>query len=71
VIIGGLNKEKLEFYLVKKPQFELISMKRVLKRVKKLIGDVFGFIDFLLPLTKEKSLYNMAFTENIEIGGVV
>lgn len=70
MIIGGQNKRKIEFYLVKKPQFNLISKKEVLKKIKKLIKALKGYINFLPLITKEKSLYNTAFIKTLKTGGV-
>lgn len=70
MIIGGKNKGKLEFYLVKEPQIELISKKEVLKKIKKLIKALKSHINFLLLITKEKSLYNIAYHKKLKSGGV-
>ncbi len=70
MIARGYNIGKLRIYLVRKPRFELISIKEALKEHYNLIRARFNLIAILLSLPKEKSLYNTAFTDNI-IGGVV
>ena len=70
MIVGGYNKGKLEFYIVKKPQFNLISTKKALKEHYKQIKALFNLIHISLSRSKEKSLYNTTFTDNIA-GGVV
>ena len=70
MIARGCNIGKLRIYLVRKPQFELISFVEVLRRLYIVIRGLFGLFGVLLFLPKEKSLYNTTFTENIA-GGVV
>ena len=70
MIARGYNKGKLRIYLVKKPQFELISIKKALKENYNLIKALFNLIHISPFLPKEKSLYNIASTDHIT-GGVV
>jgi len=66
VIIGGSDKEILEFYLAKKPQVNLISKKEVLENLKILFKTLISLFNFL-PLTpKEKSLYNTPNHKNVK-----
>ena len=66
MIVGGYRKEKLEFYLARKPQINLISKKEGLKTIKNLIKTLKSLIHFLLLTPKEKSLYNITYHKNVK-----
>ena len=68
MIVAGCNKEKLKFYLIKKPQIILISKKEELKEHKKQIRAKKDHIRFLPLPYKEKSLYILSFLENKQVG---
>jgi len=68
VIIGGLNKEILYFFLVKKPQINLFSTRKAFKSQINLFKALFSLIAFSPLLIKEKSLYNTALLDNIKAG---
>lgn len=70
MIVRGSEKEIFEFYIVKKPQINLISKKEAFKSHKKLIKALKNLINFLPLSIKEKSLYNTVLTKNLKIGGV-
>lgn len=69
MIIAGSDKGNLEFYLVKKPQITFFSKKEVLNSLKKLFKTLKSRIHFSLLQLKEKSLYNIAFTKALKVGG--
>ncbi len=70
MIVAGKDKEQLEFYLIKKPQSELISVKKDLKKRKNRFKALFNLIHFSPLQLKEKSLYNLVFPEMIKVGGL-
>ena len=72
MIVRGSEKEISNLFIVRKPQINLISKKEALESLKKLIKAIKSLIHFSLPLTKEKSLYNITFTKALkERGGSI
>ncbi len=69
MIVSGTRKERLELYLVRKPQINLFSKKDVVKDLKRLFKALISLFDFLLLLSKEKSLYNITFTKTLKVRG--
>ena len=68
MIVGGSNRENLEFYLDKKPQFELISCKKLQKSFIGLYRVLNGFVILLLLLFQQKVLYTRAFLNRLKVG---
>ena len=69
MIVRGYIKEILEFYLVKKPLFNLKNKKEDQITNKNQFKPILSIFNFLLLYLKEKSLYNITSAETIEIGG--
>jgi len=69
VIIRGSEKERFEFYLVIKPLFNLIFIKKAINSFKILIRAIKSLIYFSLPRAKEKSLYNIPYPKNLKAWG--
>jgi hypothetical protein len=68
VIVAGLDKGNLSFYLAKKPQINLFSAKKEVMLIKKLLMALESLFSFLPLRPKEKSLYNLALTRLIKRG---
>jgi len=68
VIVGGSNRENLEFYLDKEPQFELISCKKLQKSFIEPYRVLNSFMILLLLLFQQKVLYTRAFLNRLKVG---